>query len=186
MTPPPSWYQPRCVPRRAGSWACPATGRANSDGVRLPRAPCGRTRLQSSLHASVTARASSSDRNQCWFKYSSVRHEVHAPALIGLPGRRTCLANLHALASTWLSPPDSKAFFTVRPVDELLVHDPPFTAQEHRKILIPVVDPTCRQVPQSNTKLGPLVTPALGAEAPPSEPEHPAGPTFRQPTRDLH
>ncbi len=29
--------------RRAGSWACPATCRANSDGVWLPRAPCGRT-----------------------------------------------------------------------------------------------------------------------------------------------
>lgn len=35
----------------------PITGRANSDGVRLPRAPYGRTRLESSLNAVGTREA---------------------------------------------------------------------------------------------------------------------------------
>ena len=44
----------------------------------------------------------------------------------------------------------------VRPVGELLVHDPPFTTQERPKTLIHIVDSACRQVTKSNTKLGPL------------------------------
>lgn len=50
-----------CRPRRR---ARATAGRANSDGDLFPGSPCERLRLQSSLHASVTARASSSDKNR--------------------------------------------------------------------------------------------------------------------------
>ena len=55
-----------------------------------------------------------------------IGHEVHAPAVIGTLSERTSFANLNALPPTWLSPPNSQAFFAVQPVHELLVHEPPF------------------------------------------------------------
>ena len=48
VTPPPTCYQLGFWPCRVGSWACPATDRANSDVVRLPIAPCDRRRFESS------------------------------------------------------------------------------------------------------------------------------------------
>ena len=115
-----------------------------------------------------------------------IGQEVHAPDLIGLPSWRSCLAELNALPPTWLSPTDSQAFFTVEPVDELLVHDPPFTTQKNPEPLMPIVHPAGRQVTESSTKLGLLVTPALVAEARSSEPKYPACPTLGNAIRDLH
>ena len=106
-----------------------------------------------------------------------IGHEVHAPALIGLPGRRTCLANLDALPPTWLSPPDSKALLALQPVDELRVREPPFATQKHPESWVSELHPAGRQVSKSNAKFGPRVTPALPAEARSSESERPACPT---------
>jgi hypothetical protein len=56
------------------------------------------------------------------------------------------LVNLNALPSTCISPPDSRDFFTLEPVDELLIHEPPFTSQEHPEPFIPIVHPVLGQV----------------------------------------
>jgi hypothetical protein len=95
-------------------------------------------------------------------------------------------ANLNALAATRLSPPESQAFLARQPVNKLLVHEPPFTPQEHPESSMPIVHPACSQVSKSNADFAPRMTPGPGAEARLGKSQHPAGPTLGNPTDDLH
>src|SRR6187549_2640490 len=88
--------------------------------------------------------------------------------LVGAEGGWTFYSDRAALPAARTFVTQDQAFLDIQPVHQLMVHQPPFPAQQHAQPTIPVPDPAPGQVSKSNPQGRPLVSSALVAKRCPS------------------
>jgi hypothetical protein len=70
-------------------------------------------------------------------------HEIHAPGLVRSAGLASRFTMNRHLTPTWPFGPQTKAFFAIEPVDNVLAHTPAFTLQHDMNPPVSEPDP-CR------------------------------------------